>query len=35
MILTTLDWAIIAAYFLLSLAIGLFYYRRAGKSTSE
>ena len=35
MTLTTLDWTIIAAYFALSLAIGLFYYRRAGASTGE
>jgi len=35
MTLTTLDWVIIAAYFVLSLAIGLFYYRRAGESTGE
>ena len=35
MILTSLDWAIIAAYFILSLVIGLFYYCRAGKSTGE
>jgi Na+/proline symporter len=33
--LTTVDWAIIAAYFVFSLAIGLFYYRRAGESTGE
>ncbi|HEY0876104.1 MAG TPA: hypothetical protein VGD94_21690 [Vicinamibacterales bacterium] len=33
--LTTIDWAIVAAYFLLSLAIGLYYYRRAGESTDE
>ena len=33
--LTTLDWLIIAAYFALALAIGLFYYRRAGQSTTE
>ena len=33
--LTSLDWAIIAAYFVLSLAIGLYYYRRAGQSTGE
>ena len=33
--LTSLDWLIIAAYFVLSLAIGLYYYRRAGESTSE
>ena len=35
MTLTPIDWAIIAAYFVLSLAIGLFYYRRAGESTEE
>jgi Na+/proline symporter len=35
MTLTTLDWAIIAVYFALSLAIGLYYYRRAGESTAE
>jgi Na+/proline symporter len=29
------DWAIIAGYFALSLAIGLYYARRAGRSTSE
>ena len=33
--LTTIDWLIIAAYFALSLAIGLYYYRRAGESTEE
>ncbi|HJR60382.1 MAG TPA: sodium:solute symporter family protein, partial [Vicinamibacterales bacterium] len=33
--LTTIDWTIIAVYFALSLAIGLYYYRRAGESTSE
>jgi SSS family solute:Na+ symporter len=33
--LTTLDWVIIGAYFALSLAIGLFYYKRAGESTTE
>ena len=33
--LTTIDWTIIAAYFVLSLAIGLYYYRRAGQSTGE
>jgi Na+/proline symporter len=33
--LTSLDWAIVAAYFVLSLAIGLYYYRRAGESTGE
>jgi Na+/proline symporter len=35
MTLTTIDWLIIAAYFALSLAIGLYYYRRAGESTEE
>ncbi len=35
MYLTTVDWLIIAAYFVLSLAIGLYYYRRAGESTAE
>ena len=35
MTLTTLDGAIIVAYFILSLIIGLFYYRRAGESTGE
>jgi solute:Na+ symporter, SSS family len=35
MTLTTLDWSLIAGYFLLSLAIGLYYARRAGKSTGE
>ena len=29
------DWIIIAAYFVLSLAIGLYYSRRAGRSTEE
>ncbi|HKY03801.1 MAG TPA: sodium:proline symporter, partial [Blastocatellia bacterium] len=33
--LTVIDWAIIAAYFALSLAIGLYYARRAGRSTEE
>jgi SSS family transporter len=35
MTLSTLDWAIIAVYFALSLAIGLYYYRRAGESTED
>ena len=35
MTLTTIDWVIIAAYFILSLAIGLYYYRRAGESMGE
>jgi Na+/proline symporter len=33
--LTTLDWSIIAAYFALSLAIGLYYYQRAGENMGE
>ncbi len=33
--LTAIDWAIIAAYFALSLAIGVYYVRRAGRSTEE
>ena len=33
--LNSLDWLIIAAYFALSLVIGLYYYRRAGESTEE
>src|SRR5688500_11525715 len=33
--LTTIDWVIIAAYFALSLAIGLYYYRRAGENMGE
>lgn len=33
--LVTIDWVIIAAYFLLSLVIGLYYARRAGRSTEE
>jgi len=33
--LTHLDWLIIAAYFALSLAIGLYYAKRAGRSTEE
>jgi solute:Na+ symporter, SSS family len=35
MILTTLDWALIAAYFLASLLIGLYYSRRGGKDVGE
>src|SRR5918996_1270984 len=35
MTLTTIDWTIIAAYFALSLAIGLYYYRRAGENMGE
>lgn len=33
--LATLDWAIIAAFFLLSLAIGIIVSKRSGKSSSE
>ncbi len=33
--LVTIDWVIIAAYFALSLVIGLYYARRAGRSTEE
>ncbi|HYP26088.1 MAG TPA: sodium:solute symporter family protein [Blastocatellia bacterium] len=33
--LNTVDWLIIIAYFVLSLAIGLYYARRAGRSTEE
>ena len=35
MILTTLDWALIAAYFVASLLIGLYYSRRGGKDVGE
>lgn len=35
MTLNLLDWMIIASYFLLSLGIGLYYRKRAGKSMSE
>src|SRR5918992_4674397 len=35
MILTTLDWALIGAYFLASLLIGLYYSRRGGKNVGE
>jgi SSS family solute:Na+ symporter len=35
MVLNFLDWAIVAAYFLISLAIGLYYSRRAGKDVGE
>jgi Na+/proline symporter len=33
--LTTLDWAVVALYFLFNLAIGFYYKARAGKSTTE
>jgi solute:Na+ symporter, SSS family len=35
MVLTALDWTIIATYFLISLAIGVYYSKRAGKSVGE
>jgi SSS family solute:Na+ symporter len=35
MILSFLDWAIIVAYFLISLAIGVYYSRRAGANVGE
>src|SRR5262245_7850600 len=35
MTLTAFDWSVIAAYFLFNLGIGIYYARRAGKSTSE
>ena len=35
MVLTPLDWVIIATYFAISLAIGVFYSKRAGKSVGE
>jgi Na+/proline symporter len=35
MILSTLDWALIAGYFLASLLIGIYYSRRGGKNVGE
>jgi solute:Na+ symporter, SSS family len=35
MILTWIDWSIIAVYFVLSLAVGLYFTRRAGKDTEQ
>src|SRR5512132_3543926 len=35
MTLSPLDWSVIAAYFILSLLIGLYYTRRAGSNLSE
>lgn len=35
MTLTWLDWVVIALYFLMNLAIGAYYYRRAKASTTE
>ena len=33
--LSTLDWSLIALYFAFSFGVALYYYRRAGKNTSE
>ena len=33
--MTFVDWTIIALYFIVSIAIGLYYARRAGKNTEE
>jgi Na+/proline symporter len=35
MALSTLDWSVIAAYFIMSLLVGLYYTRRAGSNISE
>ena len=35
MTLTAIDWVVIALYFVLSVAIALFYSRRAGASSDE
>ncbi|MFH0793142.1 MAG: sodium:proline symporter, partial [bacterium] len=35
MVLTGIDWAVIIAYFVISLGVGLYYSRRAGKSLEE
>src|SRR5512134_3448394 len=35
MTLSFLDWSVLAAYFILSLAVGLYYARRAGSNISE
>src|SRR5919106_5945773 len=35
MALTAIDWAIVAAYFLLSVGIGLYFTKRGGESLSE
>ena len=34
-ILTTLDWLLVAGYFVISFGIALYFYRRASKDTSE
>ena len=33
--LGVIDWAVVAAYFLFNIAIGLYYRARAGKNMSE
>jgi solute:Na+ symporter, SSS family len=35
MLLTALDWTLVAAYFVLSLSIAAYFYKRASKNTSE
>lgn len=35
MYLAPLDWVLVSLYFILSFGIGAYYYRRAGKNTSE
>src|SRR5262249_57392487 len=35
MTITAIDWAIVAAYFLLSAAIGLYFTRRGGESLDQ
>ncbi len=35
MILSTIDWILLAGYFLVSIAVGLYFGRRAGRSVSE
>src|SRR5947208_15322189 len=35
MAITPIDWAIVAAYFLLSVGIGLYFTKRGGESLSE
>jgi len=35
MALSALDWSLIVVYFLFSFGIAIYYYRRAGKNTSE
>ena len=35
MMLTAIDWAIVAAYFILSIGIGLYFTKRGGESLDE